>query len=135
MSSTSSIADGLNGRMMSLARIDVDDVFEVDDAQRRGRRPRFDANFRLMDRGERAFGSDDELREVEFSVSNELVEVVAADAAHDLREIGVRFRPDWRDDICDSSFEPAAYAAASSNFISRRVRPSPEARTTSISRT
>ena len=102
------MAAGLKGRMMSLARMDSTSIGEVDDAQCRRGWTWFDANFRLMDRGQCAFGSDDQFGEIEFSVPYELVEVVAADPAHDLRKSAIDFVAVGPHDIGDASFQPAS---------------------------
>src|SRR5262245_5465080 len=39
-----------------------------------------------MDSGQRTFGSDDNFGEIEFSIPDELIEVVATDATHDFRK-------------------------------------------------
>ena len=106
----------------------------MNDAQSGRRAAVARSNFGLMNCGKRAFRTDDEFDEIEFSVPDEFVEVVAADAAHDFRETPIDLLPVGANDIGDAAFQTPA-VTASSNFISRRVRPSPEARTTSISRT
>ena len=61
-----------------------------------------------MNRCKRAFRSDDKFDQVEFSVSNELVEVVAADATHDRWVPPFDFVSVDAGDIRDTSLEAAS---------------------------
>ena len=79
----------------------------MDDAQCGCRRARLNAHFRLMDGGQCAFGTDDELDEIEFSISYELIEVIAANTTHDLRETAIDLITIRAYDLGDSAFETA----------------------------
>ena len=103
------MADGLNGKMMSLARMD-----STMSAKWTTHRPvaggrGFDANLGLMNRCERAFRSDDNLHEIELFVANELVKVIAADAPHDLREPTVDLVPVRANDVGNAALEAATH--------------------------
>src|SRR5688572_21714070 len=78
------------------------------DTQRRGRRPRLDANFGLVDGSKSAFRSDHQFRKIELPVPDELVEVVAADAPLDLRVPAIDLFAVAVDDVGDASLDAPA---------------------------
>ena len=58
--------------------------------------------------GEGAFGSDDEFDEIELSVSNEFIQVVPADAPHDLGITAFDFITVVAHDFRDTRFQTAS---------------------------
>ena len=58
--------------------------------------------------GERAFGADDEFDEIELSVSNELIQVVPADAPHDLRITAFDFATVVAHEFRDTRFQTSS---------------------------
>ena len=58
-----------------------------------------------MDSCQRAFRTDDKLRQVETSVAYKFVEVVAADTPLDSRKSAVDFFAVGSNDFCDSSLD------------------------------
>ena len=80
-----------------------------------------------MHRCERAFGSHHEFDEIEFSVSNEFIQVVSADSTHQLWIPPVDFVLIHSDNVGDSSFETASrdgffklHLAKGSSFARRK---------------
>src|SRR5262245_28646491 len=90
------------------------------DAQRGCRRTRFDPDFRLMDRRETAFGSNHEFYQIELSISNKLIEVIAADAPHDLRETAIDLIAVCLNDAGDAAFQAPARNGLSELYFAQR---------------
>ena len=79
----------------------------MDDAKRSRPGPRLDSNLCLVNGGKRALRTDHHLDEIEFSISYELVEVIAADTTHDLRETAIDLITIRAYDLGDAAFEAA----------------------------
>ena len=71
-------------------------------------RPRLNTDLGLMHGSESAFGSDEEFHQVELSIANELVEVIPADAAHDLGKPAIDLVSIGAHNIENASFQTAA---------------------------
>ena len=93
--SITSTADGPCRRMSGVAASDSSRLRELNRQHRLGLRQRHQVDLRRQHDAERALGADHQLGEVERPIGrDELVEVVAADAAQHLRETGARSRRD-----------------------------------------
>src|SRR5207248_600981 len=83
------------------------EVREVNDHDGCGGRTRFDAHSGLANSSKRSLGTDHEFTEIEFSISDEFIEVVTANAPHDFGISPVDLCAIRVDDFGDPALESA----------------------------